>query len=301
MEVKKSFYTTVDHPFEISRVEDVVCNFCGADAYTELGTELDFSIRQCARCGLVYVNPQPAAEEIPAFYDNMYLSDSEDEVAARGLGYTERQLRRIVRRRKPGGGTLLDIGCGFGAVLAEMARYPEWSLTGVEIGQKAVAYADNRVPSAEIFSGTVDDVDFAPGQFDCILMITVLEHVKDPKGVLERVARWLAPGGLLVVQVPHVAPYIRLKRYLPQIPIFFEAPRHLFDFSPKTLARYVEHIGCEGLKIDVAVPYACNTWKDLALIWGIKLPGFALGFLTGGHYVFPYSGGLVAHAVKSAA
>ena len=72
-EVKKSFYTTVDHPFEISNTEEVDCNFCGSSAFTSIGTELDYDIRQCTECKLVYINPQPTADEIPGFYDNMYL------------------------------------------------------------------------------------------------------------------------------------------------------------------------------------------------------------------------------------
>ncbi len=298
-QVKQSFYTTVEHPFSIEHCEAVSCNFCGAEAYTALGTELDFEIRRCAECRLVYISPQPCAEEIPAFYDAMYLDDSPEEIAARGLGYTEQQLAWMLRRRKPDGGKLLDLGCGFGAVLAEMAQHSEWTLHGVEIGEKAVAHARARVPSATIQEGTVDDVDFAPESFDCILMITVLEHVKDPKAVLARVMGWLKPGGVLMVQTPYVEPFIRLKRFLPSLPIYFEAPRHLFDFSPRSLQLYMEQAGCRDTRVEIAVPYACGSRLGIALIWGVKLIGFALYRLSMRQYIWPYSGGLIAHGVKS--
>ena len=297
-EVKKSFYTTVDHPFDIKNTEDVVCNFCGAETYASIGTELDYDIRQCADCKLVYINPQPTADEIPGFYDNMYLDDSAEEVAARGLGYTEKQLRRIIRKRKPGGGKLLDIGCGFGAVLAEMAQFPEWELEGAEIGENAIHYTRKRVPSATIHEGLVDELDFEPGTFDCITMITVLEHVKDPRGVLDRITKWLAPGGLLVIQTPHVEPFIKLQKFV-TVPIYFEAPRHLFDFSPRSLAMYFKHSSCTDMKINIAVPYACGSFASEALIWGIKSVGYVLHFLTFGRYILPYSGGLVAHGIKT--
>lgn len=297
-EVKKSFYTTVDHPFDIKNVEEVACNFCGSAGFASIGQELDYDIRQCDSCKLVYINPQPTADEIPGFYDNMYLDDSPEEVAARGLGYTEKQLRRIVRKRKPKGGKLLDIGCGFGAVLAEMARFPEWTLEGVEIGDNAVNYARKRVPSATVHYGTVDQVDFPTASFDCIMMITVLEHVKDPVAVLERVTGWLAPGGLLIVQTPHVEPFIKLRKTIPQIPIYFEAPRHLFDFSPRTLAMYFERVECQDTKIAIAVPYACGSFASEAIIWAIKSVGYVLQTLTFGRYILPFSGGLVAHGIK---
>ena len=156
-QVKQSFYTTVEHPFSIEHTEEVSCNFCGSEVFTSLGCELDYEIRRCTDCRLVYINPQPTAEEIPAFYAGMYLDDSPEEVAARGLGYTEKQLARIVRKRLPGGGALLDIGCGFGAVLAEMAQYTEWTLHGVEIGEKAVRYAQQRVPSSTFGADSSDE------------------------------------------------------------------------------------------------------------------------------------------------
>ncbi len=297
--VKQSFYTTVEHPFSIEHTEDVVCNFCTSEEFRSLGEELGYSIRCCSQCRLVYINPQPTVDEIPAFYDNMYMDDSPDEIAARGLGYTEKQLAKIVRKRMPHGGELLDIGCGFGAVLKEMAQYEEWGLQGVEIGEKAVAYARELVPSATIQEGTLAEINYPPASFDCILMVTVLEHVKDPLAVLKQVMTWLKPGGLLLLQTPHVEPFIRMKRYVPSVPIHFEAPRHLFDFSPRSLRMYMQGAGCEDVNLDIAVPYACGTRWGVAMIWGMKLIGFALHRLSFGYYVWPYAGGLIAHGVKA--
>ena len=297
-EVKRSFYTTADHPFEINNVEDIVCDFCKGETYTCVGTELDYEIRQCKNCKLMYINPQPTADEIPGFYDNLYLDDSPEHVAARGLGYTEKQLSKIIRKRKPEGGRMLDIGCGFGAVLDEMSNYPEWELSGLEVGDGAINYARKRIPKATIHDGTVDDTDFEANSFDCITMIAVLEHMKSPATVLNKVVRWLAPGGLLVIQTPHVEPFMWLRQRVPGVPIYFEAPRHLFDFSPRTLEMYFRSTGCDDIKVDIAVPYACDSKIKEYIIWSTKITGWVLQALTFGRYIFPFSGGLIAHGIK---
>jgi 2-polyprenyl-3-methyl-5-hydroxy-6-metoxy-1,4-benzoquinol methylase len=295
--VKRSFYTTVDHPFEITSTEEVWCNYCGQKAFDLLGTELDFEIRSCTSCKSVYISPQMTTDELSYFYDNMYLDDSPEEIKARGLGYTEKQMRKIITSRKPDGGKFLDVGCGFGAVLAGMDNL-NWELYGLETGKKAIEVARERVPSATIHEGLIEDAGFEEGSFDCITIIAVLEHVKDPNAVLETLMKWLAPGGLLIVQVPHVEPFIRLKKWISGIPIVFEAPRHLFDFSPRTLRNYFQKTGCRDIKLDIALPYACDSKFAEMLIWGIKVVSIALHKITFRKYILPFSGGLIAHGIK---
>jgi 2-polyprenyl-3-methyl-5-hydroxy-6-metoxy-1,4-benzoquinol methylase len=295
--VKRSFYTTVDHPFEITSTEEVWCNYCHEKTFDLLGTELDFEIRSCTACKSVYISPQMTTDELSYFYDNMYLDDSPEEIKARGLGYTEKQMRKIITTRKPNGGKFLDVGCGFGAVLEGM-DHPGWELHGLETGKNAIEIARQRVPSATIHEGLIEDADFEEGSFDCITIIAVLEHVKHPSAVLEILMKWLSPGGLLIVQVPHVEPFIRLKKWIPGIPIVFEAPRHLFDFSPRTLRNYFQKTGCKDIELDIALPYACDSKFAETLIWGIKIISIALHKITFRKYILPLSGGLIAHGIK---
>jgi hypothetical protein len=101
------------------------------------------------------------------------------------------------------------------------------------------------------------------------------------------------------MQTPHVEPFIKLQQHIKQVPIYFEAPRHLFDFSPRTLAMYFKRSGCSDIKINIAVPYACGSFAGEVFIWAIKSLGYALYWFSFGHYILPYSGGLVAHGIKS--
>jgi len=295
--VKRSFYTTVDHPFEITKTEEVWCNFCDEKSFELLGTELEFEIRSCKACKSVYISPQMTSDELSYFYDNMYLDDSPEEIKARGLGYTEKQMHKLITTRKPDGGRFLDVGCGFGAVLEGMDGCG-WELHGLESGKNAIDVARQRVPSATIHEGFIENAEFEDGSFDCITIIAVLEHVKDPKAVLQTLMKWLAPGGLLIVQVPHVEFFIRWKKYVPQIPIVFEAPRHLFDFSPRTLRNYFKQTGCKDIELTIALPYASDSKLVETMIWGTKIVSIALHKITFGKYIAPISGGLIAHGIK---
>jgi len=297
MEVKKSFYTTVEHPFHIDRVEPVNCNLCGGAEYHELVVEHDFSIRECSRCKLIYVSPQPASEELTQFYEGMYTDASSEDAQIRSLGYVETHLSGVVKASKPDGGRLLEIGCGYGRFLEALAGQ-SWQITGVDASERALALARLRIPGGDFRVGVIETLDFPPDSFDCIVLIAVLEHVKDPTAVIQRLTRWLAPGGLLLIQVPYIGPFIKLKRFIPRLPIHFEAPRHLFDFSPAILFEYFTRANYTQIRVEIARPYASPTRLGAYLIWAVKAVGLALYYCSGRRYVYPFASAIVVHGVK---
>lgn len=298
--VPSSFYSTFTHEFTDVETEPVPCNLCGSDDYTRLGEEIGFEIRRCRNCSLVYVSPQPTKEALPKFYEEMYDERSGATAETFSLGAVERHISAIVRRRKPDGGNLLDVGCGYGNLLREL-RSQEWNLHGLEVSERAIEVARKQAPDAQFVQGTTEDADFAPESMDCVTMIAVLEHMKDPRAALRRVGHWLAPGGLLVVQVPYIQAFFRLAQRLPFAPaISFEAPRHLFDFSPKALPAYFRELGFKDIEREIARPFQSPTRLGAVAIWGVKLPGLLLYHLTGRRYIYPYAGAIVVHGYKPA-
>ncbi len=55
------------------RRERVACNLCGADLPEILFEKQGYPIVRCTRCGLVYVNPRPAKEELFSRYSDEYF------------------------------------------------------------------------------------------------------------------------------------------------------------------------------------------------------------------------------------
>jgi SAM-dependent methyltransferase len=294
LNIKRSFYTSFDHNVDVDRLEPVDCDFCGSSERSLILKESGFDIVTCRRCGLVYVTPQPSFEDLPRFYESMYAGQSADDESASSLGYVERHLARIIQRERPAGGDFLEVGCGYGKFLEQMAS-KTWRLTGLEMSETAIEKARQRVPSADIAHGDVYTAEFEPNSFDCIALIAVFEHLKKPAEALANVTKWLRPGGLLLIQVPYVAAYMRLKRWIPALPVYFEAPRHLFDFSPALLRKYFDRAGFENLCVEVARPYSSPTRIGEWMIWAVKIPGLVLHALSGGRYVYPFAGASVIY------
>ncbi len=297
-EAKRSFMVTFDRPFELEHPEEVWCNLCSSKRFTVFDREQLFEVRECSDCGLAYISPQPSDEDMTKICEGMYPDDSEEEVQARSLGLHEKLIRRILERRRPEGGRLLDVGCGYGLFLESIAGLP-WELTGIEPSRTAANYARKLVSKADIRIGTVDEAEIEPASQDCITCIAVLDHLKDPRGAMDRFAEWLAPDGLLVVQVAYTMPFLRLKRWAPWIPLYFGAPHLMFDIPPRRLERYWRELGFDDIRYDVPPPYASPSRLKTAAIWPGKVAGRVVRTVSTGKCVFPFIGSYVLHGKKT--
>ena len=96
------------------------------------------------------------------------------------------------------GDRLLDVGCHEGELFERVA-----GRIGVATGVDPVA-APREGVGVRIVRGVFPG-DFAPepGSIDCITALAVLEHVPDPPGFARACAAALAPGGRVVLTVPH--------------------------------------------------------------------------------------------------
>lgn len=108
-------------------------------------------------------------------------------------------VRPIVASLRPA--TILELGCGLGAVGARLAQTAAY--VGAEPDEQSYAVAASRIGAV---GGTVihgDHTAVPPGQrFDLVAAFEVLEHIEDDEGAL---AQWLPlvrPGGHLLLSVP---------------------------------------------------------------------------------------------------
>ncbi len=101
---------------------------------------------------------------------------------------------------------VLDLGCGWGSMTLWLAEhFPRCRIVGVsnsnsqreDILARAAAQGLHNV---EVVTADVNDF-VAPGVFDRIVSIEMMEHARNWRRLLERAASWLVPDGKMFVHV----------------------------------------------------------------------------------------------------
>jgi SAM-dependent methyltransferase len=244
------------------------CEVCGSSQHQFLFEERDrifgtpgkFRVVQCKECGLIFVNPQPDAEALRAYYPEAYYevkpshyreySRLRKRVLGAYFGYRrspdpdngfqllEKVFLLPFKRRYQNSipfvenGRLLDIGCGNGTELFKLKALG-WKTYGVEIDEGASQVAGTK--GIEVFNGDLMAAHYPDQFFHVVRMSFVLEHLLNPRETLREIERILHPRGRVYISIQNAR---SLHYWLFRNRWFsLDIPRHLFSFTPGTMGR----------------------------------------------------------------
>ncbi len=111
---------------------------------------------------------------------------------------------RIEAEKRPPESVILDMGCATGEQLYYMMeRFPQFRLAGVDVSEKMIAQAQERIPKGTFFVGSaLDPALFQEPRYDVITCTGVLSIFDDPQPVLENMLASLRPGGSILISAP---------------------------------------------------------------------------------------------------
>jgi 2-polyprenyl-3-methyl-5-hydroxy-6-metoxy-1,4-benzoquinol methylase len=175
---------------------------------------------------------------------------------------TERMAAAIAAVRGSTPGRLLDVGCGEGFAMNWFARCG-WSVQGLDFSRAGME-AMNPQLLGQLRTGDVhqllsDAIDQGE-RHDVLWLTNVLEHVRDPLGLLQKLRRLVGAGGVLVVTVPNDgSAWQELLFSAGRIPqrFWIAIPDHLSYFSATSLRASAEATGwrCAQLMADFPIDW----------------------------------------------
>ena len=145
---------------------------------------------------------------------------------------------------------ILDIGCGTGAMLDELAHFGH--VVGADYAPEALQFCITRKVGADLARADVRRLPFADSSFDVVTAMDIVEHIDDDKAASCEIFRVLKPGGRLFVTVPAFPS------------LWSEHDEALHHFRRYTMPRLKDLFQRVGLTVD-KVSYTVTTL--FPLIW----------------------------------
>jgi 2-polyprenyl-3-methyl-5-hydroxy-6-metoxy-1,4-benzoquinol methylase len=200
-------------------------------------------IMRCPKCDLVFYDGKVDPR---ALYTKDYFTGEEYHNYLADKPIIQRNFRARIKdllKRKPSG-RLLELGCAYGFFL-ELAK-DHWDAVGMDIAEDATEYARSKLGVNAITADFLSVPD-QPETYDIICMWDTIEHLPRPVRFVEKAARWLKPGGILVMTTGDIGSKMARKRGENWRQI--HPPTHTFYFSADTLGKASRQAGLEVVDV----------------------------------------------------
>ncbi len=155
----------------------------------------------------------------------------------------------------PKGSKVLEIGVGSGRLANLLSIRKKCRVYCVEKEPAMASIARNKCVEMLNMDIETDELPYSTGFFDCIVLGNVLEHMKEPPKILEKLKKYLLDDGFLIYSVPNIV------NWHSRMTIFsgkFEyAENGVFDrthlrfYNLNSAKRLAEEAGYEIVSLDV--------------------------------------------------
>lgn len=223
----------------------VVCERCGAGYADGIAEQSAFDKYYRELSKYEYQQRDGAESE----YDRARLAASAAFIAS---AVTDRTVR------------VLDVGCATGRLLAELRQLGFKTLVGLD-PSPACAAAAMRLYGIEVRTTTLADLQSSGGSFDVVIMVGVLEHLREASESLQHIKAVQEVGGLLYVEVPDATAFADW----PNAPYQDFSTEHINFFSPVSLDNLLRTHGFQRvtLKQDHRIQSHATVMSNISAVY----------------------------------
>lgn len=284
-------------------MKDINCPICSESNYNIICKKKystnEYSIVRCSSCLFYFTNPEPNEKELIEFYNNEYLDKHQLVWHKYENGFNLAMLKLI---NKYDIKNLLDLGSGQGGFV-KLLKKNNINSTGVELVNESCLTA-KEIYGIDLINKTCEEyIENCNTLYDCITILNVLEHLKDPMNIMKMTLRCLKRKAILIIVIPNVDFTIILgmirsifgfkDKYMLNSKIFsqqgFDPPIHLSAFNQRSIRMLLKHAGYKIISITNAPIIESNIMIISLIKYMVYFMGKVIELLTLNRIVWGYS------------
>lgn len=231
------------------------CPLCRARrSQTHMAFE-EIPVVRCQDCGFLYSSRVFTAEALSAYYTQGFGGLRHQMGQSVNAAVNAALLPRLLHLRP--GMRLLDVGAGYGYLLARLAGRHGVQGTGVEPSHQEAAFARDSL-GVNVVPAMLADAGLDKASFDVVASFEVIEHVPQPPDFIHELLEYVKPGGRLVVMTDNFDSRVvrslgaGFPKWIPHT--------HISHFSAATLMRTLAAV--PGLVLEQSLSF--TPWEFLA-------------------------------------
>ena len=230
-----------------------MAHFFETHDFNRLVSDEKFRYARCVQCGQISLVNVP--KDLGRYYTPGYHMIPESEAAIEAGVAHDRYKIDLVRQFSTTG-RLLEIGPAWGA-FSLLAKRAGFSVETIEMDPACREFLKSRLGIPAIKCNDEADAVTEASAPDVVAAWHVFEHLRDPWRLLDRVAKHLAPGGIVVLALPNPGAFqfSILRRLWAHV----DAPRHVHLIPPAVLRSRAKAVGLEQI--------LCTTTDSGSLSW----------------------------------
>lgn len=224
--------------------------------------------------GYYELKKKPTKNELKRYYSEKYYQENKSNYKKE---YSEDELRNIqnkllrrydlIKSNHFSSYSFLDIGCGEGWSL-NFFHERGWTVTGIDYSHKGIQTHNPHlldiVQTGDILE-VVKELIEKEATYDLVLLDNVLEHVLDPKAVLEMVSNILDKNGILMIEVPN--DFSLTQQHLASQKLIHESywiakPDHISYFNREGLNQLCMESGFKDIDVLSDFPIDFNLFNE---------------------------------------
>ena len=203
---------------------EIACPVCRSLRARKPAVRLSYgAIGTCPDCGSGILEPRPSQQALSEihgteeYFNHPYFELRRDITPGIRRALEARLDRIEAHTGQLTGKALLDVGCDIGHFVEHAQSTRGAKTIGIDVSERAVE--SGRARGRDLRHGTLADVGLADGSIDVVCGFDVIEHVEDPRELVQEAARVLKPKGFLALETPNYGGLIyRIGRGLGGLP-----------------------------------------------------------------------------------